>query len=137
MSVEPNQVRLRLAASFRRAEPILFTGAGFSFGAADRNGRPIPQVEELKQEIWDLVWPGEPVPADSTIRNTYAAALSEAGGDLRDLLETRLDVDPESVADFHRTWLSLPWRRAFTVNIDNLEEAVQRVHQLPRRLTPF
>jgi hypothetical protein len=126
-----------LTAYFNRGEPILFSGAGFSFGATDREGNAVPQAAELKDEIWDLVWPDEPVASGSTLRDTYAAALSEAAGDLKALLEKRLDIDPESVADYHRTWLSMPWRRAFTINIDNLEQAVQRAYTLPRRITSF
>jgi len=46
-----------------RGEVILFTGAGFSFGAKDHSGRPIPSVllsvSDLKKEIWDLLYPGE------------------------------------------------------------------------------
>ena len=42
-----------------RGEVILFTGAGFSFGAKDHSGRPIPSVGDLKKEIWDLLYPGE------------------------------------------------------------------------------
>ena len=51
----------RLGEQMARGEAILFTGAGFSFGATDRDGQPIPQVRQLKEEIWELIWPGDPV----------------------------------------------------------------------------
>lgn len=129
-------VARRLRHQFARSEVILFTGAGFSAGATDRLGRAIPQARELQAEIWQLVWPDDDVETESSLRDTYAAALAEARSRLSDLLRSRLTIDPSSVTDDHRTWLSMPWRRVYTVNIDDLEAAAQRQFELPRRIRP-
>lgn len=106
-----------LAKQMRQGRALLFTGAGFSFGATDRDGRPVPSATSLRNEIWELVWPGSPVDPDATLASVYAVALRERRRDLTRLLETRLDVLPESVTPHHRQWLSLPWLRAYTLNI--------------------
>jgi hypothetical protein len=131
-----DQIVQRLGDQMARGEVILFTGAGFSYGATDRDGRAIPQVRQLKEEIWDLIWPGEPGVEESSLADTYAAALSEAGNDLAALMRNRLTVLPESVTDAHQRWLSMPWRRAYTLNIDDLEAAASRAYDLPRRIQP-
>lgn len=131
-----DQIVQRLGDQMARGEVILFTGAGFSHGATDRDGQPIPQVRQLKEEIWDLIWPGEPGVEESSLADTYAAALSEAGNRLAELMRSRLTVLPDSVTDAHRVWLSMPWRRAYTLNIDDLEAAASRAHDLPRRIRP-
>jgi hypothetical protein len=125
----------RLGEQMSRGEVILFTGAGFSHGATDRHGVAIPQVKRLKEEIWDLIWPGQPGVDDSSLGDTYAAALTEAGNALKELMRRRLTVLPQSVTESHELWLSMPWRRAYTLNIDNLEDAAARAYDLPRRIS--
>jgi NAD-dependent SIR2 family protein deacetylase len=131
-----DKVVKQLASRMARAEAVLFTGAGFSWDAKDEDGRPIPQVDDLKKEIWESTWPREPVESQSTLADTYAAALAEGRNRLTRLMKKRLKVSPESVTEWHRTWLSMPWRRAYTVNIDDLEWAAGRVFPLPRRIRP-
>jgi hypothetical protein len=130
--LELDALVLRLGEQMGRAEISLFTGAGFSFGARDGTGRPIPQVDELRREIWELVWPDDPFDDNSTLQDTYAAALAEARNRLSEHLRTRLRVDPDTVPDAIETWLSMPWRRAYTVNIDDLETAAARRFNLRR-----
>ncbi|MDQ3631803.1 MAG: SIR2 family protein [Actinomycetota bacterium] len=122
----------RLSEQIARNQVVLFTGAGFSFGAQDASARDVPQVAQLKAEIWELLWSGEPVAADSTLANTYAAALAQAKNRLSVLLRERLRVSPASVSAEHLLWLSVPWRRAYTINIDDLESAAERRFVLPR-----
>ena len=44
----------RLRSQMERAEIVLFTGAGFSMGAKDRQGRPVPSSTQLKEDLWAL-----------------------------------------------------------------------------------
>lgn len=126
----------RLGEQVARGQVVLFTGAGFSYGATDSEGVAVPQVTQLKREIWELVWPGEAVPDESSLGDTFAAALLRGRNRLRDLLLRRLTIDPESVTEQHALWLRMPWRRAYTLNIDNLEAAAQRRYELPRGIQP-
>lgn len=125
---------LRIREQMERAEITLFTGAGFSYGARDCNGRPVPQVNDLRREIAETAWPDEPFDDNSTLQDTYGAALVEARGKLTNHLRTRLTVDPATITTEHSLWLSMPWHRAYTVNIDDLETAAARQFSLPRSI---
>ena len=115
-STDLNAIILRLGEQMARAEVSLFTGAGFSFGANDLTGAPIPQVDDLRREIWTLLWPDDPFDENSTLQDTYAAALAEGRNRLSEHLKRRLRVDPASLLEQHEAWLSMPWRRMYTVN---------------------
>ncbi len=119
-----------------RGEVVLFTGAGFSAGARNAAGEPVPQGSELKRAIWGLIEPGEEPDLGSTLADTYAVALAQGRGRLSELLKDRLTVAPESLSETHETWLSLPWRRSYTLNIDDLEAAASRRFDLPNRIVP-
>jgi SIR2-like domain len=123
-----------LGGQMGRAEVSLFTGAGFSYGAKDMDGAPVPQVDDLRREIWELVWPDEPFDDNSTLQDTFAAALEEGRTRLSKHLRRRLTVDPDSLTVAHETWMGMPWRRAYTVNIDDVETAAGRRFSLPRRI---
>lgn len=115
---------------------MLFTGAGFSFGAENAEGQPVPQGSELKKAIWNLIEPGTEPDEGSTLADTYAAALASNRGKLTTLLRERLQVAPDSLGQTHELWLSMPWKRAYTLNIDDLEMAAWRKFEFPRRILP-
>jgi hypothetical protein len=79
----------RLKAQMARGEVVLFTGAGFSAGAANQAGTPIPQGSNLRDAIWDLIEPGENPGEDATLADTYAVALAQNRGNLKNLLLER------------------------------------------------
>jgi hypothetical protein len=54
-----------LRTQFRKGLPVLFTGAGFSMGAADADGRSMPLARDLAQELW---------PIDSQVEEVISAA---------------------------------------------------------------
>lgn len=114
---------LREALASRRL--FLFTGAGFSRGARDRDGRPIPSTHQLTGELWRLCF-GDARPDGSSLADLYHHALVSRRARLRALLQRRLRVDPSSLSWRHRAWLSLPWRRVYTLNVDDLERAAAR-----------
>jgi hypothetical protein len=136
-ALDIDAIVLRLREQMERAEITLFTGAGFSYGALDYDGQPVPQVDDLRREIAELTWPDDPFDENSTLQDTYAAALVEAKGKLTSHLRKRLSVDPESVTNEHALWLSMPWHRAYTVNVDDLEIATARHTDLPRKIRPY
>jgi hypothetical protein len=124
----------RLRDWFARGQVVLFTGAGFSRGAFDRAGRPIPQVADLRAELWEIAYPDMEYPGEADIGDLYEVALRRSRRALTALLRTRLDVDPESLGPQVESWLSMPWRIVYTLNIDNLEEAAQSAFELPRSI---
>ena len=40
----------------RTGEAVLFTGAGFSAGAVDHAGRPLPDGEQMRRELSQLLF---------------------------------------------------------------------------------
>jgi len=131
MELEPNDLaRLRSQAS--RGELILFTGAGFSLGAKDHAGRPIPSSKDLKRELWQLCYPGEDYDDSSSIGDLYGAALRLKKTDLSNLLQSRLTVDPDTLPEYYLSLFNFPWFRCYTLNVDDLESAVGRRFSLQR-----
>src|SRR5205814_9737128 len=53
---------------------------------------------------------------------------------LRNLLLMRLGVDADAVPAYYAGLFSLPWVRVYTLNVDDLPEAVARRHKIGRRL---
>jgi SIR2-like protein/uncharacterized protein DUF815 len=131
MELEANDFA-RLRSQVSRGEIILFTGAGFSIGAMDHSGRPIPSVSELKKELWQLLYPGEPYDAYSSIGDLYGAAMRQKKADLTNLLQSRLTVRPEDLSDYYLPLFNFPWFRCYTLNVDDLESAVGRRFELQR-----
>ena len=132
MELEANDLA-RLRSQVSRGELILFTGAGFSIGAKDHSGRPIPSVSELKKELWQLLYPGEPYDAYSSIGDLYGAAMRQKKADLTNLLQSRLTVRPEDLPEYYLPLFNFPWFRCYTLNVDDLESAVGRRFELLRQ----
>jgi hypothetical protein len=132
--VDPRLSRL-LADQLSRGEVILFTGAGFSLAARARDGEQTPSAGQLRDILWPVAFPGEGTPdADSTLGDIYQCAIQQARNRTRDVLTQCLQVDHESIPKVYQTWFSTPWYRIYTLNIDDLDEAVQRKYALPVRI---
>jgi hypothetical protein len=123
-----------LTALVDSGEAILFTGAGFSAGALDSRGRALPRSVDMAGELWGMLFDDGP-PDGSTLADLFDVAVGH-GVDLAAYLEDRLTVDADSLPDSYVPWFSAPWRRVYTLNVDDLEEAVARRFRLPRALRP-
>ncbi len=115
-----------------RGELILFTGAGFSLGAKDHSGRPIPSVGELKKELWQLLYPDEPFDEYSSLGDLYGAAMRQKKTELTNMIRSRLTVRPDDLPDYYLPLFNFPWFRCYTLNIDDLESAVGGRFELER-----
>ena len=116
----------RLRNQVSRGEPVLLLGAGFSLDACDSSGHNLPTSVQLAEEFWRLAFPGDPF--DPTVRlgdAFYAAKASNPKGALH-VVRARLCVDAEKLPESYATWFSVPWARCYTLNIDDLEQAVAR-----------
>jgi hypothetical protein len=122
-----------LAAIIGSGEAALFTGAGFSAEAQDCAGRALPDTKEMIAELWQLLFEGAP-PDESTLADLYDVALFEAPDLLRSYLATRLRIGDAPLPPTFARWFSAPWRRIYTLNVDDLEVAVSRQFSLPRPL---
>lgn len=121
-----------LRGQFERGLPVLLTGAGFSLGAKNSQGIPLPSVRELKQKIWNLCFPGEVFEDSTTLQDLYETGLRRHRNALADLLTKDLTVDSGSLPKWYQRIFSLPWVRCYTLNIDDLALAVSRRFELPR-----
>lgn len=114
-------------------EAILFTGAGFSSGMRDRKGRPLPSSEEMAAELWSMVFGGEPRDA-SSLADLFDVAMHRDPAVVARYLEERLTVGDDDVPGHLVAWLTAPWRRIYTLNVDDVERAARRHARLPCRL---
>lgn len=135
--INRDHVIARLKSQFATAQVVLFTGAGFSRDAKGRSGKPVPSVDELKQELWAICFDGDPFDPESTLGDLYAVALRKHRSALVRLLDERFVVDPASLPDHYRTYFSVPWRRVYTLNVDDLDAAVGRKFTLARPPAPL
>jgi hypothetical protein len=116
----------------RRGDTILFTGAGFSRSARNSLGNPMPLASDLSPIIWQLCYPGEPYDGSSRLDALFQVAQAKNPKGLRDALHTHLSVDSSTLPTFYADFFALPWYRAYTLNVDDLEAAIARTMRLPR-----
>lgn len=133
MSIDRGLVA-RLRRQLASGELILFTGAGFSRGANTREGQAISSVYELRDELWRLAFPNQPVDQASSLGDVFDVALSRARNAVGDVLRRAFTADPNQIPDRYRDWFALPWFRHYTLNIDDLDEAVAGRFSLPREI---
>jgi hypothetical protein len=122
-----------LAESIASGAAILFTGAGFSAEARDRAGQALPESRQMVDDLWRMLFGDEPQD-DSTLADLYDVALQRAPDRLRDYLATHLRIGDTPLPRTFAQWFGAPWRRAYTLNVDDLECAVARQFELPRPL---
>jgi hypothetical protein len=123
-----------LADQFKTARPILFTGAGFSLGVKNIVGSNVPSYTEVKEGIWKLCFPDKEVSEESSVQDIYDLALTQKRGVLTHYLKNNLTIDAESIPSWYRDIFNFPWYKAYTLNIDDLEIATSRKHQIGRKV---
>lgn len=67
----------RLRSQMQRGQPVLFTGAGFSLSARDRDGRPLPSTTDLRDALHKIAFPESPPDPDATIGDTFSVAMRQ------------------------------------------------------------
>ena len=136
MSLSANSIA-RLRSQMARAEIILFTGAGFSVGASNRQGQRLPTTAQLKEELWELCYPDKPHDPTSTLGELFDIAKKRRRVQLITFLESRLSVHADSLSEYYRLYWSMPWLRTYTLNIDDLALAAARRFPLNRAPIPI
>lgn len=121
----------------RRADTLLFTGAGFSRGARNLRDEPMPVGADLARLLWPLCYPSEPFDEVSKLEDLFDNARSRNVRALADLLHRALSVQPRSIPEYYAKLLSMPWYRVYTLNVDDLAIATARVFSLGRRIVPL
>lgn len=127
---DPEGLADRLRPHVEAGDLVLFTGAGFTGDALSTGGDPIPTSASLLAQLWRIAFPDE-TPDDSRLEDVYECAVAADEEATGELLRSRLLVDDESLPDTYRTWLSVPWARMYTLNVDDLDDAAGRRWDLP------
>jgi hypothetical protein len=109
---------------------MLFTGAGFSADARDTEGNALPDSDEMRRELWPLVFDGEI--DESSLQDLYDCALAKCRDRLRAYIRRRLRIGDTPLPRHYATWFTAPWKRIYTLNVDDLEVAVARQFGLPK-----
>lgn len=122
-----------LLATIASGDAVLLTGAGFSSAACDRDGLPLPDGSTMREELWKLCFDDTDCD-DSTLSDIYDVALIRAPDKLDEYLARRLRIGERDLPPHLAQWLSAPWRRIYTLNVDDLEDAVAERYHLPRPL---
>ena len=105
-------------------EALLFVGAGFSHSAKNRSGKLLPDGQKLAQHLLSKCGLSEQ--ADLTLASQYfqdkfgSPALIK---EVKDLF-TVAEVQPS-----HLTVCSVPWKRIYTTNYDNVVETGYATHK--------
>jgi hypothetical protein len=126
-----------LARIIASGEAMLFTGAGFSTDARDLDDRPLPDTRQMIRELWEICFgtgPDADPPDESSLADLYDVALMCARDRLCEYVARRLRIGDEPLPPYLAAWFGAPWRRIYTLNIDDIEVAVQRQFRLPRPL---
>ena len=122
-----------IRSQLRAANTILFTGAGFSLGAKNVLGETPPLAKDLKMLCWEICYGKEEVDDEFTLSDIYDNCLNKNPKGLASKVSQKLSIMTGSLEDWYRSYFDLPWLSAYTLNIDNLEEAASHQFQLNRR----
>jgi hypothetical protein len=131
--MEHGDRRDELSSIIAGGDAVLFTGAGFSAEAVDRSGRPLPDSAEMVRDLWSMLFGAAP-PDDSSLADLYDVALLRSPDRLGHYLRSRLQIGDAPLPRTFAAWFGAPWRRIYTLNVDDLEVAVARQFDLPRKL---
>jgi hypothetical protein len=133
-SLVPRSLSIHLSRDLAAGRLVLFAGAGFSSLAHDAGGqRRVPTGVALGDELWRLCFPDEQRDA-STLQDLFHHALLTHRHRLAELIERRLRVSAERLPEFYQLWFDMPWRRIYTLNVDDLEQAAAARFSLRRRI---
>jgi hypothetical protein len=119
-----------LAKLVESGDAMLFTGAGFSADARDLEGKPLPDSDEMRRELWQVIF-GDGDCDDSSLQDLYDCGLMQCPDRLHAYVARRLRVGDAPLPRHFAAWFSRPWRRIYTLNVDDLEAAVARQFDLP------
>ena len=109
---------------FSLGDILLFTGAGFARSAQNRSGVPFPLLKDLRPKLWEICYPGRAFDQESSVQTLFSTAQSRAGGALSALLKAQLVAAPDGVPSIYDNIFGLPWRKVYTLNVDNIDAIV-------------
>jgi len=122
----------RLRNQVAQGNLILFFGAGFSNDARDQNSQLLPDSTQLARQLYDIAFPGVEFEPETHLADAFQTARTRNPSSLRQYLLQRFSVDSATLPEYYARWFQIPWIRCYTLNIDDLPQAVSRRFSLPR-----
>jgi hypothetical protein len=115
-------VEQSLRHAFGSDSAYLVTGAGFSFGAVNVDGEVLPSTRRLTELFYSTYQTGV-LAADASLGDVFDLARLRNADAVDEIIRRKLRVaasaDPP---DGITTYLSLPWTRIYTFNLDDMVE---------------
>ncbi len=137
----------KLKMSLTERTPSLLLGAGFSFGAKNRNNEDLPVGSGLLEKLYDELYVNNPPLSEIFEEDNDAAISYKENSKLKEMCsllaqegrrKARNDVITNCFlgahvedTDFHYYLSEYKWSRIFTLNVDDLVESIYRENSVP------
>ena len=128
-----NIYKPHLRGQLEQGFAVLFTGAGFSISAKNFSGGNVASTTELTKAYWDICYPGMPYDEVSELEDLFDQARLQHQKKLVDVSRKLLSVDHKSMPEWYKSYYVLPWSTAYTLNIDDFPESINRAFSLGRK----
>ena len=119
LALESNYIP-HLRDQFANGSVVLFLGAGFSLEAKTMSGNDLPSARVLTEQLWNLCFPSETFDSTTQLQDIFETARNQNPKELTHLLRDSFTVDPDSCPEWYLRFLSMPWLRIYTLNVDDL-----------------
>ncbi len=129
---EEKRIKEYLGNKLSEGGIILFTGAGFSSDAKDKNGKNLPLSKDLAKELCNLI--DLKYSPKESLKDIFQVAIQKNKREVIKHLKERLTATPCSLDSEYKTIIGQPWHKAYTVNIDNLYDVAQAKFNFERRI---
>lgn len=116
--------RDEIRKTLRGGKAVLITGAGFSADLTSRSGKRLPLGTSLSRTLWGIAFPGEDFEDGNQLQDIYEEAQRKSPSGVMAVLSDRFSVDSKSIPPRFSEWMSLPWHRMYTLNVDDSMEKV-------------
>lgn len=126
--------RPHLKNQFSKGSVVLFLGAGFSLDARNISGDLVPPTTKLTQRLWKLCYPNEEFDQTTQLQDIFETAQALRKKELTAILQTSFSIDIASCPSWYHEFLTMPWLRIYTLNIDDLVTKILSDKSLPRPL---
>lgn len=103
---------------------VLFIGAGFNYGIKNLEGNAFPLGNDLKKKLELMIGIDKSEEDIETLANIILEEDDYDTKDLINMLENNFKIGKNDELSNHEEILSLPWKRIYTINYDNVVETI-------------
>lgn len=103
---------------------VLFIGAGFNYGIKNLEGNNFPLGNGLKEKLEEMIGVDNSEEDIDTLTDIILEDDLYDTKDLISMLETNFKIGHNEKLSTHEKILSLPWKRIYTINYDNVVETI-------------